>query len=639
MIQSKAWGACALAFVLTACGGGRDGPESSHDEFAQLPQAAAQSRPARLAATAPAPSTDLFFDWAERNFAQLFPEQRPSQSLPPYVYRFYPSTQIYLAVADGEVYGLGPITNNQVVALGKLSDYACAVNPVSCDPAAAASAALATPTSGKTAWNITTPITVTLQDSAGRAVNDALSCTSVNTVALSVAADCSSVTGRRLGQHTFTVSSGNISAVTSIKVIPQAQPIGTLGSTKQYNLVVTPTGKVLAWGSNADGALGQGKPYSVLTNLTLPTPVKDQAGTGELSGIVAVSAGDNASALALTEDGEVWSWGASGALGRTAINGDVLPGKVRNAADNGSLSGVVAVAVGDDNAIALADDGTVYSWGNYAGQQDPSNGKKLPGQVSAVSASGVLSNVVAISAGWNWSAALTADGRVVTWGYDANTGQTGQGLTTTSVDRPGYVLRDSDGAAIEDIVAISAGYNFGLALTRGGQVYAWGSNSYGQIGQNTEYNVKSRALLVKDDNGAGQLSNIKMVSAGGWHALALDQNGKVFSWGLATSGELGDGPNRPVLNRSLLPRAVVSELGTGQLSTISAITAGYSFSLALANDGNLLIWGDAFSGKLGQGSTSTTDLSVPTKVKDTVGTSALSLTPMSTWPNLTRLGR
>lgn len=501
-----------------------------------------------------------------------------------------------------------------------------------------AQASLAAPASGKTPWNVATPITVALRDSNGATVAGALTCASANTVALRVAADCSSVTGMRLGVHTLAVSAGSVSANVSIKVTPQAQPIGTQGSTQFHNLVVTPAGKVLAWGANYKGVLGQGKTFPEVNSVALPTPVKDQAGTGELSGIVAASTGREGSALALTEDGEVWSWGDYRSLGRTANVDEALPGKVRNAANNGTLSGIVAVSIGDTNAVALADDGTVYSWGGYPGQADGSSQRQFPGQVRAVTGAGVLSNVVAVSAGWNWSAALTGDGKVVAWGFNI-AGATGQSTTTTVVDRPSYVTRDSDAAAVDGIVAISAGYNFGLALTQTGQVYAWGSNFTGQLGQNTQLTVHPRALQVKGADGNGLLSNIKMVSAGGLHAMALDQDGKVFAWGFATSGQLGDGPNRPVMNQSLLPRAVVNTLGIGQLSNIAAIATGEFHSLALDNDGRLLIWGGGFRQNLGQGGTGTTDLAVPTPVKDTAGSGVLSLAPLSAWPNLTRRAR
>ncbi|MBK7005865.1 MAG: hypothetical protein IPH37_12645 [Burkholderiales bacterium] len=373
--------------------------------------------------------------------------------------------------------------------------------------------------------------------------------------------------------------------------------------------------------------------------MALPTPVKDQAGTGELSGIVAAATGREGTALALTEDGEVWSWGDYRSLGRTANVEETLPGKVRNAANNGTLSGIVSVSIGDTNAVALADDGTVYSWGAYPGQADSSSQRQFPGQVRAVTGAGVLSNVVAVSAGWNWSAALTGDGKVVAWGFNSDA-RTGQSTTIMVVDRPSYVQRDSDGTAVDGIVAISAGYGFGMALNNAGQVYTWGSNFMGQLGQNNSNNTsRPRALLVKNADGNGLLSNIKRVSAGGNHAMALDQDGKVFASGSATSGQLGDGPNRPVMNQSLLPRAVVNSLGIGQLSNIAAIATGDTHSLALDNDGRLLIWGDDYQQNLGQGGTSTTNLAVPTPVKDTAGSGVLSLAPLSTWPNLTSRAR
>lgn len=501
-----------------------------------------------------------------------------------------------------------------------------------------AQASLTAPNSGKTPWNVATPIAVVLSDSTGTPVTGALHCISANTVALSVASDCSAVTGMRLGLVAIAVSAGGVTANVNIKVIPQAQPIGTQGLTQFHNLVVTPAGKVLAWGANYKGVLGQGKTFPEVNSVALPTPVKDQAGTGELSGIVAASTGREGTALALTEDGEVWSWGDYRSLGRTANVEETLPGKVRNAANNGTLSGIVAVSIGDTNAVALADDGTVYSWGAYPGQADGSSQRQFPGQVRAVTGAGVLSNVVAVSAGWNWTAALTGDGKVVAWGFNI-AGATGQSTTIMVVDRPSYVTRDSDGAAVDGIAAISAGYNFGLALTNAAQVYAWGSNFTGQLGQNTQLTVQPRALQVKAADGNGLLSNIKMVSAGGFHAMALDQDGKVFAWGSATSSQLGDGPNRPVMNQAMLPRAVVNTLGIGQLSNIVAIATGAEHSLALDNDGRVLIWGRGDYQNLGQGGTNTTALAVPTSVKDSAGSGVLSLAPLSVWPNLTRLAR
>lgn len=665
MISIRWIGLSALISVLAACGGGSYdsalGTPSGVEKIsaavatpsavpkgqifdipAMIPAPAAAGTSngptARLATPSSIPTAEQFFDWAERTHFLLFPGPQVTQSLPPFVLRYYPSTATYLAVSDGVIFALGPVTNNKVIILGKVADFACFISIATCIPApvAEASAVLTAPTPGKTPWNLATPISVTLLDKAGKAVGTPLTCTSLNPTTLTVASDCSSATGLRLGPQSFTVAGGGVSATTSIKVIPQMHPLGTVGANDVANIALLPAGEVLAWGKNDNGVLGQGKTSSQLSSVSLPVLVKDQAGTGTLSGIVSVAMGDGPTALALTEDGEVWSWGSSTTLGRTSINGDSLPGKVRNAADNGSLSGIVAIAIGDDNALALADDGTVYAWGSYTGTLLSGSGK-LPSQVKGVTGVGFLRNVVAISAGWNWSAALTSDGKVATWGFNSSAA-TGQGLTTSTVDAPGYVIRASDGAAISDVVSISAGYNFGLALTRTGQVLGWGSNSYGQLGQNTENNTQSKAVSVKSVDGSAPIGNIKMVAAGGNHALALDLDGKVYSWGLATSGQLGDGPNRPTGNRWLLPRAVVSELGTDQLTGISSVAAAYNNSLALGSDGRLLIWGDGFGNKLGQGGTSTANLTVPTPVKNAAGTGNLSLAPISVWPNLTRRG-
>jgi len=393
---------------------------------------------------------------------------------------------------------------------------------------------------------------------------------------------------------------------------------------------------VLAWGANPGGVLGQGKSANDLVSLALPTVVKDQAGQAELMGIVAVSAGVG-SALALTEDGEVWSWGNNGEaeLGRVIANGDSLPGKVRNPANTGNLSHIVAISMGDSNAMALADDGRVYAWGKYTGQNTPGL-NKYPILLVGVAGTAELANVVAISAGWNWSAALTSEGKVVSWGFNSS-GRTGQDLTATVVT-PGYVV-GADGSPITGIVSISAGYNFGLSLTSTGQVYAWGENNYGQSGQNTQNIISKRALLVKGVGGTGLLGNIKMVAAGGNHGLALDNDNKVFSWGYSQNGQLGDGANHPLVNQSLLPGPVVAESGVGQLTGMVTIAAGYSHSLALAGDGSLTIWGDGFRGNLGQGGTSDALTYVPIKVKNAAGTGALSLSPLSYWPNLTLRGR
>lgn len=511
----------------------------------------------------------------------------------------------------------------------------------------APTALLVAPATGKAFWNKSVASQFSLKDAAGNAVAGPYTCASDNTDNLTVAADCSTMTGKRLGQQMITVSSGGVSGKASVKVIPQPQPIGTHGPASSFgggdfNLVVTTDGRVLAWGANTGGVLGRGTADTSANNLSLPTAVKDTSGNGTLTGIVAVSAGKQ-SALALTEDGEVYSWGANTdhRLGRTALNGDPLPGKVVGPDGVTPLQRVVAISVGDSNALALLDDGTAYSWGYYTGRSG-SDPKAFAGPVAAVGGSGYLTGAVAVSAGSGWSAVLLGDGRIVTWGYSfdakgANFGQ-GAGISGYTVP-PGYVVSNATGQPVNDAVSISAGYNFGLALSSAGGAYAWGKDDVGQTGQNTRYRHAYSAVQVKSVDGSGYLSNLAMVAAGGYHGLALSDQGTVYSWGRNSSGELGDGVDNPRGQESSLPAPVVALGGINRLGNVSALAAGYSHSLVLASDGSLLIWGDGFSSNLGQGVASKADSFIPLPVKNEAGTGSLNLGPMSYWPNLTQRAR
>jgi alpha-tubulin suppressor-like RCC1 family protein len=512
---------------------------------------------------------------------------------------------------------------------------------------AAAQAALESPASGKVTWSLSTATQFRLRNQAGAPVSGPLTCTSDAPAELVVGTDCASVSGRRLGTHTVTVTAGGVSAKAQVKVIAPPYPLGSHGAASshgsgQYNLVVTPDGRVLAWGANPGGALGQGQTEAELTRQPLPVAVKDGTGQDVLRGIVAVSAG-SVSALALTEDGEVYSWGLNddNRLGRAAPNGDALPGKVLGPAGGAALRGIVAVSAGDSNAVALGDDGAVYSWGRYTGQSG-AEPKATPGQVNAVGGGGPLTGAVAVSAGSNWSAALLADGRVVTWGFGAD-GRQGQGTLAPGpafTQAPGFVVRQGTALPLSGVVALSAGYNFGLALIEAGEAYAWGNNSFGQLGQNSAgITPVPGAVAVLAPGGAAPMTGLSMVAAGGNHALAMTGAGAVFSWGYSQDGQLGDGPFHPRLSFSPLPAPVVGAAGAATLTGVASIAAGYAHGLALASDGRVFIWGDGLRGNLGQGGPGEADSYAPLSVWNEAGSGALSLAPLGYWANLLQRGR
>jgi len=194
---------------------------------------------------------------------------------------------------------------------------------------------------------------------------------------------------------------------------------------------------------------------------------------------------------------------------------------------------VEAIAAGSGYSMAVRGPyHRVYGWGaNPHGQLGIGNAidQYQPRQ------SLLARRVVAISAGWFHSLALTSDGRVASWGSNAY-GQLGVDLGAGVEDRhtPDLV------PGLEGIRAVAAGGYFSLALGNDGFVWAWGYNEAGQLGDDTTVS-RWKPRKVK-------LSKVIAIAAGGFHALAVVHGGKVAAWGSNDSGQLGDGSttNRPV---------------------------------------------------------------------------------------------
>jgi hypothetical protein len=137
-------------------------------------------------------------------------------------------------------------------------------------------------------------------------------------------------------------------------------------------------------------------------------------------------------------------------------------------------------------------------------------------------------------------------------------------------------------SGISDIVAIQAGKYHSIALGNTGNVYAWGQNFNGQLGDGTKSNHSNPGLVF-------DLGPVQAIAAGANHNLALQTDGTVKAWGFNQFGQLGDGSNETKSK----PVSVIQ--GTG----IKEISAGGNHSIALRADGTYAVWGAGFSGQLG----------------------------------------
>jgi trimeric autotransporter adhesin len=296
-------------------------------------------------------------------------------------------------------------------------------------------------------------------------------------------------------------------------------------------------------------------------------------------------------AAANLPQGYVVGWGANlcGEVTGVATR-DFSTGAVRVA---GSLiSNAVAISAGWHHSLALTSQGTVAGWGwNHFGQAVGVASGNLANSNGFVTIDGlVLSNVTAISAGRTHSLALKRDGTVVAWGAYWD----GEKVTVP--------------AGLSNVAAISAGKDESLALKRDGSLVLWGlgnkppetnnmvavsaglhSTDLALRADSTVCEWMIRAASTNSTVPAG-LSNVVAISAGCNHSLALKRDGTVVGWGANGSGQATG-----------IATTVNPYFGSGPgvlrgqaLTNVVAVAAGEDFSLVLRFDGTLVAWGDLF---------------------------------------------
>jgi uncharacterized repeat protein (TIGR01451 family) len=280
-------------------------------------------------------------------------------------------------------------------------------------------------------------------------------------------------------------------------------------------------------------------------------------------------------ALAQSPPGTVsaWGWDGYGQLGdgiTTYYSG--TPVQVSG------LTGITAVATGAYHGLALKNDGTVWAWGGNP-NGELGDGASYYYSSTPVQVSG-LTGVTAIACGYYHNLALKSDGTVWAWGINSlgelGIGIMGIGIIGASVNTPVQVT------GLSGVTEIAAGEYHSLALTSGGTVWAWGDNTFGELGNGTTTNS-----LVPIQVGGG-FTGAVAIAAGGDLSLAMKSGGTLWAWGNNSQGQLGNGTT----TNSSTP-VQVSGL-TGEV----AFGAGLNYGLALKNDGTVWAWGNnSFEGQ------------------------------------------
>jgi alpha-tubulin suppressor-like RCC1 family protein len=163
-------------------------------------------------------------------------------------------------------------------------------------------------------------------------------------------------------------------------------------------------------------------------------------------------------------------------------------------------------------------------------------------------------------------------------------GQLGDG---TTVDSPVPVqVAGPAGGSLTAASVVSAGEGSTCVITSPAQVWCWGLNNKGQLGNNTTADSPVPVQVV-GPGGVGVLSGALTISSGLTHSCVLSSGASVWCWGRNDKGQLGDGTTAD----SWFPVPVVGSGGIGSLSGATAVGTGTSHSCAARNDDTVWCWG------------------------------------------------
>jgi alpha-tubulin suppressor-like RCC1 family protein len=233
--------------------------------------------------------------------------------------------------------------------------------------------------------------------------------------------------------------------------------------------------------------------------------------------------------IIVTKNDKVFAFGDNkyGCLGLGHNNAVKVPEIVKELCDQQ----IIDISCGCFHVLALTKSGKCFSLGSNANGQlgnGTLNNENKPKVINAL----FYENVVQIACGSYHSLVVTKTGDLYGFGNN-DEGEIGCGSHTNQLI-PKIIIGFND----EKIVSITCGCYHSLVLTDVGNVNSWGWNSYGQLGIGNEINQKRPKKIILDDN-----EIIKSISCGYYHSLVLTTNDDIYAFGWNNFGQIGNGNN------------------------------------------------------------------------------------------------
>lgn len=374
---------------------------------------------------------------------------------------------------------------------------------------------------------------------------------------------------------------------------PETVGVVSLSVGGMHTAALTHGNRILTWGVNDQGALGRDTAWegglrdldddadsgsdsdSDSGSETAVNPKESTPGEVDMSdvpeGVVFTQlACTDSATFALTAEGEVYGWGTfrsnEGIFGfdpSTLIQ--LRPKLIKG------LKSIVKLAAGANHVLALQSNGIVHGWGS--GQQNQL-GRRILERRAANSLIpmpiGLPKKIVHIGAGAYNSFAVRENGDVYSWGLN-NFGQTGipkefdeTGASKSADVHHPTVIETLHGKG--QVICIQGGAHHTVAVTDKGELLVWGRLDGNQLGLKVSHLPPDD--VVRDSAGhpriltvPTQIPNIDAVhaAAGSDHCIAIDRNGKAWSWGFSTTYQTGQGTDEDIEVATVIDNTAVRD--------------------------------------------------------------------------------
>lgn len=267
------------------------------------------------------------------------------------------------------------------------------------------------------------------------------------------------------------------------------------------------------------------------------------------------------------------------------------------------------VAVGFDFTVAIKADGTLWAWGQNDNHQlgDNSTLDKL-----VPTQIGTDTNWKSVYAGDAHVIAVKTDGSLWQWGVTAmHPDLAGDPVVDSSLPIPTQIGIGYDWTTAQSIAA--GGYH-NLAVKQDGTLWAWGNNYYKQLGNGTTVNQLQPTQIGTD-------TDWKFVSGGSGSSFGIKTNGTLYGWGVNGQGRLGIGTDTN--------SEPITQIGS--LTSWKFVEGGNTQTIGFTTTGQIYTWGDNSVGQLGNGTTSSTPTLSPINIRTNINVMSVTSGDLQTY--------